>query len=356
MNKEYKDYLKEGAVFIQNPKRRVLLTGGAGSIGTHTMHHIFQNTNWDVVIIDSFQHKGLAERITEMMRNHIENYPRLTLITHDLTKPLTKNIRQRIGKVDYIINMASLSDVEASIQDPVPFVRNNIELVMNMLEYARIAKPDVFLQVSTDEVYGASEKAQQHPEWSAIVPSNPYAASKAAQEALSISYWRTYKVPLVITNTMNNFGEYQQSSKYPVIVQRAVQNGDTLTVHGTAGQMGTRYYIHSRNHADAILFILKKLPPYAHTPGKADKPDRYNVVGDEQVDNLSLAKKIAKLMGKPLEYELVDFHSTRPGHDLHYGLDGKKLKKMGWKSPLGFDESLQNTIEWQTENPEWINL
>lgn len=341
---------------ITNSRKRVLLTGGAGSIGTHTFHHIFKNTDWDVVIIDSFQHKGLTERITEMMQDHLENYKRLTVITHDLTKPLTKNLRQRIGKVDYIINMASLSDVEASIQDPVPFMKNNIDLTINMLEYAREAKPDVFLQVSTDEIYGATEKDQAHPEWAAIIPSNPYSASKAAQEAIAISYWRSYGVPLVITNTMNNFSEFQQPSKYPVIVQRALMNQEKLTVHGTAGQMGTRYYIHSRNHADAILFILKNLPPYAHKPGEADRPDRYNVVGDRQVDNLSLAKIIAGLMGKELQYELVDFHSTRPGHDLHYGLDGTKLKKKGWKSPVSFEESLKNTIEWQLENPSWIQM
>lgn len=336
--------------------KRVLLTGGAGSIGTHTFHHIFKNTDWEVVIIDSFQHKGLTERITEMMESHLENYDRLTIITHDLTKPITKTIRQRIGRIDYIINMASLSDVEDSIQNPVPFIKNNVDLTINMLEYAREAKPDVFVQVSTDEVYGASEKAQQHPEWAPIVPSNPYSASKAAQEAIAISYWRTYKVPLVITNTMNNFSEFQQPNKYPVIIQRALMNGEKLTVHGTAGQMGTRYYIHSRNHADAILFILKNLPPYAHEVGKADKPDRYNVVGDEQVDNLSLAKTIAELMGKKLEYEVVDFHSTRSGHDLHYGLDGTKLTKKGWKSPVGFKDSLKATIEWQAAHPEWIQM
>lgn len=336
--------------------KRLLLTGIGGSIGVHTMHHIFENTDWEVVGIDSFRHKGLVERISEMMREHPKNWDRLTLITHDLSQPLTKNIERRIGKVDYIINMASLSDVEDSIQNPVPFIKNNVDLAVNMLEYARRAKPEVFIQISTDEVYGATEVAHQHPEWSAIVPSNPYSASKAAQEAIAISYWRSYGVPVVITNTMNNFGEYQQPSKYPVIVQRTLMEGSKLTVHGTAGQMGTRYYIHSRNHADALLFILKKLPPYMHEPGAADRPDRYNIVGDEQVDNLSLATTIANLMEKPLDYELVDFHSTRPGHDLHYGLDGTKLKKKGWKSPMGFKESLENTIVWQLEHDEWIRM
>lgn len=341
--------------WIHMNKKRVLLTGVSGSIGVHVMHHIFMNTDWDVVGIATYQHKGIAERITEMMENHLQNWSRLTLITHDLTKPFTKSVKDRIGKIDYIINLASLSDVDASITDPVPFMKNNIDLMYTMLEYAREAKPEVFIQFSTDEVYGASEKAQRFAEWSAIVPSNPYSASKAAQEAIAISYWRSYNIPLVITNTMNNFGEFQQPSKYPVIIQRALTEGKKVKVHGTPGHMGTRYYIHSRNAADALLFILKKLPPYMHKAGMSDRPDRYNIVGDEQVDNLSLAKMIAGLMGKELKYELEDFHSTRPGHDLHYGLDGTKLKKKGWKSPLSFEKSLKNTIEWQIENPQWID-
>jgi len=336
------------------PVKRVLLTGISGSIGTHTMIHIFHNTDWEIVGLATYTHKGLVERITEMLSEHQEYWSRLTLITHDLAKPFTKKLKRQIGHIDYIINMAALSDVEASIQNPVPFVQNNINIALNTLEFAREAKPGAFIQISTDEVYGASGEDQAHAEWSAIIPSNPYSASKAAQEAIAISYWRTYGVPVVITNTMNNFGEYQQYSKYPVIIQRAIMNDEVLTVHGTKEKLGTRYYIHSRNHSDALLFILKNLPPYLHTPGEVDRPDRYNIVGDKQVSNLELAQVIADLMGKKLKYELVDFHSTRPGHDLHYGLDGTKLKKLGWKSPLPFEESLRQTIQWQLEHSEWI--
>lgn len=338
--------------------KNVLLTGIGGSIGVHTLIHILHNTDWTVVGIDSFkaEHKGITERITEMLREHPEYWDRVKLITHDLATPLSRRKKINIGKVDYIINLASLSDVEASIQNPVPFVRNNVELTMNLLEYARECKPSAFIQFSTDEVYGPSGRKQQHPEWSAILPSNPYSASKAMQEALAISYWRTYGVPVIITNTMNNFGEYQQPSKYPVIIQKAVMRGDSITIHGSEDgkDIGTRYYIHSRNTSDALIFILKKLPPHLHEPNAIDKPDRYNIVGDQQVDNLQLAQMIARLMGKPLYYELVDAHSGRPGHDRHYGLDGTKLKKLGWKSPVNFEKSLKNTIDWQSNHPEWL--
>lgn len=348
--------------------KRVLVTGVSGSIGVHCLIHIFKNTDWEVVGIASYKHKGIAERITEMLREHPDCWDRFTLVTHDLSEPITKKVARQIGKIDYIVNLASLSDVEASIKNPVPFVKNNIDLTINLLEYARElwgltdknhTPPEgtAFIQFSTDEVYGPSGRNQRHPEWSPIVPSNPYAASKAAQEAIAISYWRTYGVPVIITNTMNNFGEYQQPSKYPVIIQKAVEAGEVLTIHGSEDgkDIGTRYYIHSRNAADAILFILKKCPPHLHEPNAIDKPDRYNIVGDKQVDNLELAKLIAKLMGKPLNYKMVDAHSGRPGHDRHYGLTGDKLKKLGWKSPLSFEESMKNTIEWQQQHSYWIS-
>jgi len=266
-------------------------------------------------------------------------------------------MREKIGHIDYIINMASLSDVEASIQNPVPFIKNNIDIALTMLEYAREVKPEVFIQISTDEVYGASvsKYGDLRKEWDAIIPSNPYAASKAAQEAIAISYWRTYGVPLIITNTMNNVAELQQPSKYPVIIQKAIMKDEEVTIHGREGHIGSRSYIHSRNFADAILFLLRNYPPYMHVPNTADRPDRYNIAGDMQLDNLELAQMIAKLMGKELKYKLVDTHTARPGHDPHYGLDMTKLRSLGWKSPLDFETSLKNVIEWQVAHPEWIN-
>lgn len=339
-------------------KKRVLLTGVGGSIGIHFVAHIFHNTDWDIVGTDSFRHKGWTDRIKIMLDDHPDWKDRLTIITHDLAAPFSSLTKKKIGHVDYIISMASLSDVEASIQDPVPFIKNNTDLILNLLEYAREVKPEVFVQISTDEVYGAvaSKYDDLRKEWDSIVPSNPYAASKACQEAIAISYWRTYGVPLVITNFMNNFGEMQSAAKYPVIAQKKIAAGETLEIHGSeTGQIGSRSYIHSRNCADAVLYILKNLPPYMHESEKADKPDRYNIAGDVQLDNLELAELIAKKMGKELKYKLVSFHSTRPGHDPHYGLNMEKLTKLGWEQPVSFEDSLKNVIDWQTQNPDWIS-
>lgn len=335
--------------------KRVLLTGIGGSIAIHTFVHLMRNTDWHVVGVDSFRHKGWTDRVRVVLENHPEWAERLTLITHDLIAPFSDLLVEKIGRIDYIIAMASLSDVEASIQDPVPFIRNNIELTTNLLEYARKIKPEVFIQFSTDEVYGPTEsKETKYDEWAPIVPSNPYAASKACQEAIAIAYWRTYNVPVIITNTMNNFGEMQSASKYPVMIQKWLSKGEKITVHGQNGDIGSRSYIHSRNASDAVLFILKNLPPHMHVPNSADKPDRYNIAGDKQIDNLELVHTIASLTGKEPDIELVDVHTLRPGHDRHYGLTNTKLQSLGWSSPASLEESMKKTIKWQTKNPEWI--
>jgi len=337
-------------------KKVCLLTGIAGSIGIHTLSQIMKNTDWDVVGVASFSHRGLSDRISTHLSNHPDDIPRLRMITHDLLAPFSTLTKKKIGKVDYIINMASLSDVEASIIEPGPFIQNNIALVVNMLEYAREVKPEVFIQISTDEVYGPTTgKNDGYKEWDAQVPSNPYAASKSAQESIAISYWRAYGVPLVITNTMNNYGEMQSSSKFPVMIQKAIMNDEEVTIHGNEkGEIGSRSYIHSQNFANAILYIIKNLPPHIHEHGKVDKPDRYHIAGERQLDNLELAKLIAELMGKELNYKVVNFHNARPGHDPHYGLNDDKLKSLGWSIPVPFEESLKNVIEWQTKNPDWI--
>jgi dTDP-glucose 4,6-dehydratase len=336
--------------------KTVLLTGAGGAIGVHTIAHIMHNTDWKIIATGSFRNKGYYDRITRVCRNHPDWNDRIEILIHDLIVPFTTRQVEKLRGVDYIVNLASLSDVQDSIDNPVPFVRNNVDIVLNMLELAREIKPESFIQFSTDEVYGPCDvDSNGHKEWDTILPSNPYAASKAAQEAIAISYWRSYGVPVVLTNTMNNFGEMQGKSKYTAMIQNKLEAGEKVTVHAASdGQIGTRYYIHSRNSADAVLHILNNLPATPHEAGQIDRPDRYNIVGDKQVSNLELAQIIAGLMGKELDYELVDFHSEQPGHDLHYGLDDAKLKETGWKSPSSFEESMKNTIDWQIRNPEWM--
>jgi len=334
--------------------KRVLITGAAGAVGVHVFALLAEQTDWEFVLTDSFHHKGYFDRIAEVCKPWW--LKRITWVHHDLCAPFTTREIGKMGPVDYIINLASRSDVQASIDDPVSFIKNNTDLMINILEYARVAKPEVFIHFSTDEVYGPAPKdSGGHKEWEAILPSNPYSASKACQEAIAIAYWRSYGVPLIITNTMNNFGEMQASSKFPAMIQAKIQNNEVIKVHASSsGEIGTRYYIHSRNSASALLFILNSVHPIPHSYGEIDRPVRLNIVGDKQVSNLELVKTIGKLMGVKPEYELVNYHENNPGHDIHYGLNGEKLTELGWKSPQTFEDSLKKTIEWQRNHPEWM--
>lgn len=347
----------------------ILITGAGGFVGHHFLEHVLTTTDWDVVVTDSFRHKGTTDRIREVLDGGYEiNIPslrgswarRVRLYTHDLTAPVSAQGIHNIGPVDYIAAFASESHVDRSITDPVPFVRNNVDVALNTLELARAVQPKSLVWISTDEVYGpiTADAEEGHKEWSPILPSNPYAGSKAAQEAIAISYWRTYGVPLQIVNCMNMFGERQDPEKFIPMTIKKVLNGETVGIHGTESDIGSRFYIHCRNLADGIVHMLMRKPAtmfgensYA---GEIVRPDRYNIVPPDRIDNLTMAKLIAENVGKPLKYELVDFHTTRPGHDPHYGLEGTKIRELGWQQPVPFEESIRRMVKWSLEHPEWL--
>lgn len=331
--------------------KRVFLTGAGGFVGHHTLEHLLRNTDWEIVISDSFRHRGITDRITSIACWNDEKH-RVKLITHDLTVPFSDILIKEMGHIDYIISMASDSHVDRSITDPAPFVTNNVSLIVNMLELARKIEPEIFLQVSTDEVYGPAPAGYAHKEWDILLPSNPYSASKAAQEAVCISYWRTFGVPVIITNTMNIIGERQDPEKFVPKVMYCLEKNIPMTIHGTENNIGSRYYLHARNQADALMYILKNLPPVSYP--NSDRPDKYHIVGEREIDNLTMAKMVAFYWGKELKYVLEDFHTTRPGHDLRYALDGSKLAKAGWVPPMPLERSLQLTVEWTKNNPQWL--
>jgi dTDP-glucose 4,6-dehydratase len=333
--------------------KTVLLTGGAGSIGVHVIAHFMHNTKWNIVVIDSFRHKGYRERLDEVCKDHPQWWKRIKVIQHDLVCPISRQMAKEIGPVNHILHLAAVSDVFFSVENPVYTIQNNIMSTLTMLEYAKDTKHDTFVYFSTDEVYGPVNKGEAHPEWDTHRPSNAYSASKAASEDICYPYWRKGEVNLIITNTMNNYGEMQSASKFPVMIQKALENNEPVIIHGSKTDIGSRYYIHSRNVADALLFILKR-SPHKHQQGSLDDPDRYHIVGEKCLDNLELATAIAGLMGKNLKIKFVDFHKDNPAHDIHYGLQDNNLRAIGWKQPMTFEESMKNNIEWQQEHREWM--
>lgn len=334
---------------------RVLLTGAGGFVGAHVLRHLLMNTDWHIVCPVTFRHRGNGDRIASSLAGNDDWHRRVDVILCDLAAPISTTTEARFGRIDYIFNVASESHVDRSIAEPVPFIRTNTDLVLNLLEYARRAQPRMFLQMSTDEVFGPATGDYRHHEWDVICPSNPYSASKAAQEAIAIAYWRTYGVPLVLTNTMNIIGEMQDPEKFVPRTMRALLRGERPTVHvSPTGQPGSRHYLHARNLADAWLWLARNATVQAHADGY-DRPTRYNVVGEREVDNIEMVRIIADAMGlgEP-DLNLVDFHSSRPGHDLRYALDGSELAAAGWVHPMPFEESLRTVVAWTLARPEWL--
>lgn len=332
-------------------KKRLLITGMAGFVGHHLFEHVMKNTDWDVVGIIKMNMAGDVNRIEEVLSGHQEWRERVRLVRHDLNDSL-QSIHKHIGEVDYIAHLAAFSHVDTSIKEPVMVFCNNARSTVQMLEYARIYQPSLkkFLYFSTDEVYGPAPEGYDFTETDKLHPSNPYSAGKAAGEMITMAYGKTYGLPYLITNTMNIFGERQDPEKFIPKSMQYIYNNIPMTIHGQPDSVGKRHWLHARNAADAVVFLLKN----------DIINDKVHIVGDIEMNNLEMYKLIAKAMGKEnieegKDYVYVDFHSTRPGHDSRYAMSGKKLAELGWKPPVKFEDSLNKTIRWTVEHPEWIS-
>lgn len=314
---------------------RCLITGASGFIGSGVLEYLMEKTDWEFTCICSWRHRGNPL--------NIKPDPRVEVITHDLTGPIPE-----LGDFDFILNLASESHVDRSIAEPVSFIENNVSSTLQVLEYARNHKDalKVFIQFSTDEVYGATK----HEQWDVLLPSNPYAASKAAQEMICIAYWRTYFLPIIITNSNNIIGKNQDKEKFvPKIVDLINQNRE-VEIHVSNGQPGVRYYNPVQNVADALLYMLKHIYPQRYIkeadPRKqVNRPWRYNLGGGEKMDNLEMAQLIADIMGRELIYKLVDAESVRQGYDEFYPktegvLDTADPSILVWEPPYTLREGL----------------
>jgi dTDP-glucose 4,6-dehydratase len=320
----------------------VLVTGANGFVGSHFVEHILANTDWNIVaIINRHMNRIFDSKIYQQNKN------RVSVIRIDLNILKYEDFKEELCDVEYIVNFAGLSHVDDSIKNPVSYITDNTKSTLSVLELARQIKPKKFIQFSTDEIYGPLLDGVLHKEWNSILPANPYSASKASQEASAIAYWRTYGVPLIITNTMTLFGERQGTERFVPKIVKALLEGQKIYIHTKNGVPSIRSYLHARNSADAILFILKNVDVAEYS--SFSKPERFNIVADSYFNNYELAKYISEILDIDLDYEFVDMDSIRPGQDVSYGLDGDKLKSLGYKYPLSFNESMKNTVRWMTE-------
>jgi len=368
--------------------KKVLITGGCGFVGTHLIEQILKNTDWTIVSLDRFDAAGNPNRLSDMLSTTPEiDRSRVRFVFWDLKAELNEQVYKQLdGPFDYIMHLAAGSHVDRSISEPLLFFMDNCIGTVNILNYAKAGglwlgkviknghevsvedeRPSgKFLYFSTDEVFGPAPMTDDflgYKEWDRANPNNPYAAAKAAAEMAVISYANTYRIPCVITNTMNIFGERQSPEKFIPLIMNKVLNGEKLFIHADKSktQAGKRHYLHARNICAAVVWILEN--------GKmldgSGKQGRYNIVGEVEMDNRALAELVASITndwlqehGLPrqeLDYELVDFHSSRPGHDLRYALDGSLLAADGFAYPIDFENSLRKMIYWTLDRKEqWL--
>lgn len=353
----------------------VMLTGSNGFVGAGVLAELLDNTDWVFLLPTTSMHHGSQTRLNNTLfrynQREMMRYPgsptlsdeRVKIVRVDLSQPFTHRVFGNAPKPDMILNIASESHVDRSIEDPVPFVQNNVSLMLNVLEYAREVQPDLVLHMSTDETKGNARDGEYHKEWDPTRPSNPYAASKAAQEAIAYSYWRTYGVPLVVTNTMNLIAPasntYQSTEKFIPMVVKRLMNDEEVSIHvDENGQSGSRCWIDVRDFADAWMFLIDYYmdnPLEAkYYPVQRHVHPRFNIVGPER-SNRWMAEKLAEKLGidQPKLVD-VDFHISRPGHDPRYALDGEKLEELGWGGPRPLEHTLDAIVVDYQNHPELL--
>lgn len=331
--------------------KNILITGGAGFIGSHVVRRFVQNyPNYHIFNLDALTYAGNLENILD-----IENEPNYTFVKGDITDE--NFIAQLFEKhqFDGVIHLAAESHVDRSIEDPLSFVKTNVFGTMNLLNAAKKQWKDNFenkrfYHVSTDEVYGSLGATGLFTETTAYDPNSPYSASKASSDHFVRAYGETYGLPYVITNCSNNYGPNHFPEKLIPLFINNIINNKPLPVYGDGNY--TRDWLFVKDHAVAIDLVFHK--------GKNN--ETYNIGGFNEWKNIDLVKVLCKIMDEKLNrntgesQKLITYVKDRPGHDLRYAIDASKVnKELGWKPSVTFEQGLEITIDWYLTNQDWLN-
>jgi dTDP-glucose 4,6-dehydratase len=305
---------------------KILITGGAGFIGTNFVHYIHENYDYDIVVLDKLTYAGNKDNLKDIL-------PDIQFIRGDIGNE--EDVKVAMKDCDLVVNFAAETHVDRSITDPSIFVKTDVLGTYNLLEYVRKYDVEKYLQISTDEVYGSINDGS-FTEKSNIDPSSPYSASKAGGDVLVRAYYKTYDLPLLITRSSNNYGPYQYPEKLiPLFILNAMQD-KPLPVYGKGENV--RDWIYVMDNCSGVDTVLNK--------GKFGEV--YNIGGGNEKTNIEITHMILDLLGKP--ESLITYVEDRLGHDLRYSLDSTKTRKLGWKPEWGFEEGLKATVQWYQEN------
>jgi len=312
---------------------KILVTGGAGFIGSNFVRHVARaRPDWEIVVLDKLTYAGRRENLAGL-----EGHPGFRFVKGDIADP--QAAAAVLPGCEYVVNFAAETHVDRSLYDAGSFIMTDVYGTFVLLEAARRAPGlKLFVQISTDEVYGSVETGSS-TESDALMPRNPYSASKAGADRLAYSYWATYRVPVIVTRASNNYGPYQFPEKIiPLFVTHAI-DGIPLPLYGDG--LNVRDWLHVDDHCRAIDLLLEK-----GVPGET-----YNVGGGNEVANIELTRRILGLLGQP--ETLIRRVTDRPGHDRRYSLSCARLRGLGWSPQVAFDAGLRATVDWYRANEAW---
>jgi dTDP-glucose 4,6-dehydratase len=314
-------------IYMEN---KILITGGAGFIGSNFVHMMLKkHPEYKIVVLDNLSYAGRKENLQEVL-------DKIIFIKGDIRNKA--DVETAMKDCDEVVHFAALTHVDRSIIEGGDFVQTDVFGTYNLLESAKKFNVKKFLYISTDEVYGSIKKGS-FKETDNLNPRNPYSASKAGAELLCKSYFETYGLPLLITRSSNNYGPRQYPEK--LIPKTIIYTllGKKIPVYGKGENV--RDWIYVEDNCEAIDLVLQK--------GKFG--EAYNIGGKQELQNIVIVKNILKSLNK--NEEMIEFVKDRPGHDLRYSLDISKIEKLGWKSNVKFDEGIKKTVSWYKENKNW---
>ena len=315
---------------------KILVTGGAGFIGSCFVRLALQNPELEIVNLDNLTYAGNLENLAP-----VADHPRYLFIKIDLCdlaglRPVFEQV-----KPDAVVHFAAESHVDRSIFAPQPVFETNLRGSFNLLETMRVQKVSRFIHVSTDEVYGSLEPPLEADEKFPLQPSSPYSAAKAGSDLLALGYFKTYKLPVIVTRASNNYGPYQFPEKLiPLMITNAFAD-KPLPVYGDGLQV--RDWLYVEDHCRALLAIL----------AEGRDGEIYNIGGNRSLPNKEVVDRILAITGKPSK--LIQYVTDRPGHDRRYALSSEKLtRETGWRPQMDFERGLQATVDWYRENQVWV--
>jgi len=311
---------------------KILATGGCGFIGSNFVRYMLDRyPDYKITNLDKLTYAGNPDNLKSIESSDNYNFIKGDICDSELANEI-------VPGHDAVINFAAESHVDRSIVNPDEFVRTNVIGVNNLLNVSQKNGVERFIQISTDEVYGSIDEGE-FKESDILEPSSPYSASKAGGDLIALSYFKTYKYPVIVTRSSNNFGPYQYPEKLiPLFVTNALEDRK-LPVYGD-GQ-NQRDWLYVEDNCSAIDLLLHK----------GVEGEIYNIGAGNQQDNMFITNRILEILGK--NKDLIQFVKDRPGHDFRYAISVDKIKELGWEIPLSFEENLKRTINWYKDNLGW---